>query len=66
MYIAYTGECRYEIQEQKEVLIRYTGPIRPLVKYEQHSVNKMNIFNCYIYTQLLCTSDHISHTTYFD
>jgi hypothetical protein len=30
MDIAYSGKCRYEIQEQKEVPQWYTGPFRAL------------------------------------
>jgi hypothetical protein len=31
MDIAYIDKCRYEIKEQKEVPVWYTGPFRALV-----------------------------------
>jgi hypothetical protein len=31
MDIIYTDKCRYEVQEQKEVPVWYTGPFRALL-----------------------------------
>jgi hypothetical protein len=39
MDIVYVDECRYEIQEQEEVPVWYTGPFRALL-----TTNYMNIY----------------------
>jgi hypothetical protein len=48
MVIVYTDKCRYEIQEQKEVSVWYTGPFRALVK----CTNYENVFVLPLFTVL--------------